>query len=97
MNQQPIDPERITTEAQKAAWLYDTTTQANPYPWHTPEASIFCAAFDAAKKTQAEAGMNGVKVPTPSVDKMSGTYTPTRDAYYRNTGNPHVRSAGLPC
>lgn len=32
-----------------------------------------------------------------SVDKMSGTYTPHANAYYRNDGNPHVRSAGVPC
>ena len=93
----PINPEAIQAEAQKAAWLYDTTTQANPYPWHTPESDIFCKAFEAAKASQTEQGMTGVKVPPPQVDKKGGQYTRPRDAYYRNTGNRHVHSAGIPC
>ncbi len=95
--QHKINPERITAEAQKAAWEYDTTTQANPYPWHTPEASIFCAAFEAAKQVMAESYTPSPKVQAPRMDLMAGTYTPSANTYYRNDGNPHVRSAGLPC
>lgn len=93
----PIDPERIQADAQKAAWLYDTTTQANPYPWHTPESDIFCKEFEAAKQAQLEAGMPGVLVQAPNVNKLAGKYDQPIGAYYRNDGNPHVRSAGLPC
>jgi hypothetical protein len=46
----PIDPERITTEAQKAAWLYDTVIQACPYPLGTEASNVFIRAFEAAKQ-----------------------------------------------
>jgi hypothetical protein len=96
-NPTPINPESIKAEAQKAAWLYDTTTQANPYPWDTPEADIFCKEFEAAKQVQADEGMRGVKVQAPNVNKLAGKYDQPIGAYRRNDGNPHVRSAGLPC
>lgn len=93
----PTNPEAIRFEAQKAAWLYDTITQACPYPWGTEAANIFTREFDIAKQAQADAGAPAPKVQAPNVNKMAGHYTPARDAYYRNNGNPHVHSAGLPC
>lgn len=92
-----LNPEAIRTEAQKAAWLYDTTTHANPYPWDTPEASIFCAAFDAAKQTMLESCAAPPKVMAPNINKMAGHYAQSVGTYYRNDGNPHIASRGVGC
>jgi hypothetical protein len=97
MNPTPINPERITAEAQKAAWLYDTTTQANPYPWNSPEADIFCKEFEAAKQAMAGSYVPAPKVQAPRHDKLQGTYTTPFGTYYRNDGNPHVPSRGVGC
>ena len=92
-----VDPERITAEAQKAAWMYDTTTQACPYPWHTPEASIFCAAFEAAKQTMLENCAAPPKVMAPNINKMAGHLAQSVGTYYRNDGNINVPRRGLRC
>ena len=74
-----------------------TLMQACPYPFGSLAAQVFTDAFNAAKQSMAEACAPPPKVQPPQVDKMSGTYTPHANAYYRNDGNPHVRSAGVPC
>ena len=97
MKPTPINPEAITAEAQTAAWMHDTLMQACPYPFGSLAAQVFTDAFNAAKQSMAEACAPPPKVQPPQVDKMSGTYTPPANAYYRNDGNPHVRSVGQPC
>ena len=47
--------EHIEAEAQKAAWLYDDINDACPYPFGTPAAATFRAAFEAAKASMAVA------------------------------------------
>ena len=47
--------EHIEAEAQKAAWLYDDINDACPYPFGTPAAATFRAAFEAAKASMVVA------------------------------------------
>lgn len=96
-NPTKINPEAITAEAQTAAWMYDTLLQACPYPFGSLAAQVFTDAFNAAKKSMADACVPAPKVPAPQVNKMKGTYTPPATTYYRNNGNPHVQSVGQPC
>ncbi len=62
MNTLPPDLERISAEAQKAAWLYDHINDACPYPFGSAEARAFRTAFDAAKAALAAQapGVRGV-------------------------------------
>jgi hypothetical protein len=93
----PPNPEAIRFEAQKAAWLYDTVIQGCPYPFGTEAARIFKTEFDIAKQAQADAGAPAPKVPSPNQNKMADKYDPPARTYYRNNGNVHVPSAGVPC
>jgi hypothetical protein len=93
----PIDAEKIQAEAQISAWLYDTLDQACPYPWGSLAAVVFKEAFHKAKADQAAALPPLPVVPAPNINKMAGIYEPSTNTYYRNNGNPHVPSAGVPC
>lgn len=42
--------ERITAEAQKAAFFYDSVNDACPYPFATLEGATFKQAFNAARQ-----------------------------------------------
>ena len=101
MKPTPINPEAIRAEAQKAAWMFDKLEDACPYPWGSLAAEIFRAAFNTAKERQDNPPPPPPPplqvVPPARMNRMEGTYTPPANTYYRNDGNPHVRSAGVPC
>ena len=97
MQPSPINPEAITTEAQKAAFMYDTVLQACPYPFGSLAERVFSMAFEAAKKAMAESYAPPPKVASPKHDRLSGTYTPSTDTYCRNYGNSHIPSRGVGC
>lgn len=91
------DPEAISIEAEKAAFMYDTIIQACPYPWGSLAAQLFTQAFEAAKDAMRDSYTPPPKVAAPNINKMAGKYEQPIGTYYRNDGNPHVRSAGVPC
>jgi hypothetical protein len=91
------DPEAISAEAEKAAFLYDTITQACPYPWGSVSAQLFTQAFDAAKEAMRENDVPPPKVASKNINKLDGTYEPPAGTYYRNDGHPHVLSRGVGC
>jgi hypothetical protein len=91
------DPEAISVEAEKAAFLYDTIIQACPYPWGSLAAQLFTQAFDAAKEAMRESYTPAPKVASQNINKLVGKYEPQAGAYYRNDGNPHVPSRGVGC
>lgn len=45
-----IEVERITAEAQKAAFFYESVNDACPYPFATLEGATFKQAFNAARQ-----------------------------------------------
>ena len=50
-----LERERIRTEAQKAAWEFDTLDEACPYPFATVKGVIFKEAFQTAQAEQRAA------------------------------------------
>ena len=50
-----LEIERVRTEAQKAAWEFDTLNEACPYPFATVKGVIFKEAFLTAQAEQRAA------------------------------------------
>ena len=64
------------------AWLYNTTRAGD--------------RALARYKRKAEDATNEV-VPPPTFTTCGQPYEPPKQAYYRNSGNTHIASAGVPC